>query len=55
MAIPAAVYGIVALFIALAFLSTVRRLDPAFRDPDKRRNVTTEQPAPFKDPQQDPA
>lgn len=31
MAIPAAIYGIVALFIALAFLFTVRRLDPTFR------------------------
>jgi bile acid:Na+ symporter, BASS family len=33
MAIPAAVYGIIALFIALAFLFTVRRLDPTFRAP----------------------
>lgn len=33
MAIPAAVYGIIALFIALAFIFTVRRLDPSFREP----------------------
>ncbi len=32
MAIPAAVYGIIALFIALSFIFTVRRLDPAYRD-----------------------
>jgi BASS family bile acid:Na+ symporter len=32
MAIPAAVYGIIALFIALSFIFTVRRLDPSFRD-----------------------
>lgn len=31
MAIPAAVYGIIALFIAISFILTVRRLDPAFR------------------------
>ncbi|TAM69862.1 bile acid:sodium symporter family protein [Mycobacterium sp.] len=55
MAIPAAVYGLIALFIALAFLFTVRRLDPSFRDPDPRRSAPTEQPARFKDPQEDPA
>jgi BASS family bile acid:Na+ symporter len=32
MATPAAVYGVIAPFIALAFVTTVRRLDPAFRD-----------------------
>jgi BASS family bile acid:Na+ symporter len=55
MAIPAAVYGLIALFIALAFIFTVRRLDPAFRAPDGRRDLPIEGPAPFKDPQEDPA
>jgi bile acid:Na+ symporter, BASS family len=32
MATPAALYGAVAPFIALAFVVTARRLDPAFRD-----------------------
>jgi bile acid:Na+ symporter, BASS family len=32
MAIPAAVYGIIALFIALAFIFTIRRFDPSFSD-----------------------
>ena len=31
MAIPAAVYGIIAIFIAISFILTVRRLDPSFR------------------------
>ena len=53
MAIPAAVYGIIALFVALAFIFTVRRLDPSFRDPGLRRALPTEPP--FKDPQEDPA
>jgi len=35
MAIPPAVYGIIALFIALTFLFTVRRLDPSFRVPSR--------------------
>ncbi|MCV7412523.1 bile acid:sodium symporter [Mycobacterium florentinum] len=48
MAIPAAVYGIIALFIAIAFISTVRRLDPSFRDPGR-----LEQGARSKDPQED--
>src|SRR5262245_24628746 len=55
MAIPAAVYGIIALFVALAFIFTNRRLDPAFRDPGRPRSVPTESSAPFKDPQEDPA
>lgn len=33
MAIPAAVYGIIALFIALAFIFAIRRLDPTLRVP----------------------
>jgi bile acid:Na+ symporter, BASS family len=32
MAMPAAVYGIIAPFIALAFVFSVRRLDPAYRE-----------------------
>jgi bile acid:Na+ symporter, BASS family len=32
MAIPAAVYGLIALFIALAFIFTIRRFDSSFRD-----------------------
>jgi BASS family bile acid:Na+ symporter len=32
MAMPAAVYGIIAPFIALAFVVSVRRLDPAYRE-----------------------
>ena len=32
MAMPAAVYGIIAPFIALAFVFAVRRLDPAYRE-----------------------
>jgi BASS family bile acid:Na+ symporter len=55
MAIPAAVYGLIALFIALAFIFTVRRLDPSFRAPDGRRDLPIEEAAPFKDPQDDPA
>lgn len=55
MAIPAAVYGIIALFIALTFIFTVRRLDPTFRDPGPRRILPTEQSARFRDPQEDPA
>ncbi|SPM35826.1 Predicted Na+-dependent transporter [Mycobacterium rhizamassiliense] len=49
MATPAAVYGMVAPFIALAFIGTVRRLDPAFRDVPRVEssveNVVDEQPA----------
>ncbi|WP_236977157.1 MULTISPECIES: bile acid:sodium symporter family protein [Mycobacterium] len=55
MAIPAAVYGIIAIFIALAFIFTVRRLDPSFRDPDARRVISADQSDPSKDPQEDPA
>jgi BASS family bile acid:Na+ symporter len=32
MAMPAAVYGIIAPFIALTFVFAVRRLDPAYRE-----------------------
>lgn len=39
MATPAAVYGLVAPFIALAFVGTVRRLDPAFRDVSRSDNT----------------
>jgi BASS family bile acid:Na+ symporter len=42
MAIPAAVYGIIALFIALAFIFTVRRLDPTFRIPTRSDIPVTE-------------
>jgi bile acid:Na+ symporter, BASS family len=42
MAIPAAVYGIIALFIALAFMFTIRRLDPAFRQPTPPANPMNE-------------
>ncbi len=55
MAIPAAVYGLIALFIALAFIFTVRRFDPSFRDRGPHRPVADEQPVTFKDPQEDPA
>jgi len=44
-----------AIFIGLSFIFAVRRLDPSFRVPGPRRNLPTEQPAPFKDPQEDPA
>jgi bile acid:Na+ symporter, BASS family len=53
MAIPAAVYGIIALFVALAFIFTVRRLDPSFRDTGQQRTLPTE--LPFKNAQEDPA
>lgn len=55
MAIPAAVYGLIALFIALAFIVTVRRLDPSFREAGPRRGIFAERPARFNDPQEDPA
>jgi BASS family bile acid:Na+ symporter len=45
MATPAAVYGMVAPFIALAFIGTVRRLDPAFRQDARVENAVDEQPA----------
>jgi bile acid:Na+ symporter, BASS family len=54
MAIPAAVYALIAIFIALAFIFTVRRLDPSFRDPGPSRISPTEQPTRFKNPQEDP-
>lgn len=53
MAIPAAVYGILALFVALSFIFTVRRLDPSFRAASQRRTLPSEPPA--KNPQEDPA
>jgi bile acid:Na+ symporter, BASS family len=45
MATPAAIYGLVAPFIALAFVATVRRLDPAFRNVSRFDNPTNERPA----------
>jgi BASS family bile acid:Na+ symporter len=35
MAIPAAIYGLIAPFVALSFVFTVRRLDPSFRTPSQ--------------------
>jgi bile acid:Na+ symporter, BASS family len=42
MATPAAVYGAIAPFIALAFVFTVRRLDPAYRDGARSDTVVSE-------------
>jgi BASS family bile acid:Na+ symporter len=42
MATPAAVYGAIAPFIALAFVFTVRRLDPAYRDVARSDNVVSQ-------------
>jgi bile acid:Na+ symporter, BASS family len=39
MGTPAAVYGVVAPFLALAFVGIVRRLDPAFRDGTRTDNA----------------
>ncbi len=39
MAMPAAVYGIIAPFIALAFVFAVRRLDPAYRELSSARQA----------------
>ena len=50
MATPAAVYGMVAPFIALAFIGTVRRLDPAFREAPRTENATDEQRAVHEQP-----
>jgi BASS family bile acid:Na+ symporter len=36
MAIPAAIYGLIAPFVALSLIFTVRRLDPFFRNPARR-------------------
>lgn len=45
MATPAAVYGAVAPFVALAFIVTVRRLDPAFRAVPRTATSANEAPA----------
>ncbi|MGO9927129.1 MAG: bile acid:sodium symporter family protein [Mycobacterium sp.] len=45
MAIPPAIYGAVAPFIALAFVFTVRRLDRSFRDVSRADTAVNEQPA----------
>ena len=45
MATPAAVYGAVAPFIALAFVMTIRRIDPGFRAVSRPENAVDEQPA----------
>jgi len=45
MATPAAIYGLAAPFIALAFVATVRRLDPAFRNVSHSDNPMNEPPA----------
>jgi bile acid:Na+ symporter, BASS family len=45
MAIPPAIYGAVAPFIALAFVFTVRRLDRSFRDVFRADTAVNEQPA----------
>lgn len=44
MATPAAVYGAIAPFIALAFVVAVRRLDPAFRELSRVDAVVNEHP-----------
>jgi bile acid:Na+ symporter, BASS family len=43
-AIPAAVYGVLAPFIAVAFVLAVRRLDSAFRDVDRSDVAANEPP-----------
>ncbi|MGO9380745.1 MAG: bile acid:sodium symporter family protein [Mycobacterium sp.] len=45
MAIPPAIYGAVAPFIALTFVFTVRRLDRSFRDVSRADTAVNEQPA----------
>jgi BASS family bile acid:Na+ symporter len=45
MATPAAVYGAIAPFIALAFVMTIRRVDPGFRAVSRPENAVDEQPA----------
>jgi len=45
MAIPPAIYGAVAPFIALTFVFTVRRLDRSFRDVARADSAVNEQPA----------
>ena len=45
MAIPPAIYGAVAPFIALTFVFTVRRLDRSFRDVARADTAVNEQPA----------
>jgi len=49
MAIPPAIYGVLAPFVAVSFILTVRRLDPSFRDPGRRVIPPDEQPAGFND------
>jgi BASS family bile acid:Na+ symporter len=45
MAIPAGVYGAIAPLIAIAFIFTVRRLDPAYRNISRSDTAVTESPA----------
>ena len=45
MAIPAGVYGAIAPLIAVAFIFTVRRLDPAYRNVSRSDTEATELPA----------
>lgn len=44
-AIPAGVYGAIAPLIAIAFILTVRRLDPAYRNVPRSDTAVTESPA----------
>jgi len=45
MAIPAGVYGAIAPLIAISFILTVRRLDPAYRNISRSDTAVTESPA----------
>jgi len=45
MAVPAGVYGAIAPLIAIAFILTVRRLDPAYRNVARSDAAVTESPA----------
>jgi len=49
MAIPAAVYGVIAPFVALSFIFAVRRLDPSHRNSGPSRMPPDDLPAPFND------
>lgn len=45
MAIPPAIYGVIAPFVAISFILTVRRLDPSFRAPREPDPQLNEEPA----------